>query len=267
MTASLPETMRSALHEARQMHVALEVDGRPHVTPELFTWSGGKLWFASAPSTYKSRHIETGDPVAAVVRLPARDLLLRGTVERLRPADLVRRGPRSLDAAAATARFAVRNASDMLAFAGDAIRGRTGRRVPELRVLFAVEPSAAALVENGEVTDRWSWSGQASEAGVTEPGGARAVAAFPGPAAVPAQWFGDMSELRVTPAVSDLCEIHEAAPVAISLDESNAPGPAAKSGSMLRGTAAPGPEPGVFVVEVDREVAWDGAAVGGDRSG
>lgn len=256
----LTERMHSALHEARQLHIALEVDGRPHVTPELFTWSAGKVWFASAPSTYKSRHLETGDRVAAVIGLPGRDLLLRGTVERMRPADLVRGGHRSLDAAAATARFAVRNAGDLLAFAGDAIRGRTGRRVPELRILYSLEPTAAALLENGETTERWQWDAAGADAGTSSgSGGARAVAAFAGPAALPARWFEDASELRVPPAALDLYEIPEEGAVAIVLDEYNAPGPAAKSGTMLRGTATAASDPGAFAVDVEREVGWAGS--------
>jgi hypothetical protein len=259
---SLPASMQGALHEARQVHVALEVDGRPHVTPELFTWSSGKLWFASAPSTYKSRHLDADDALAAVVRLPARDLLLRGVIERHQVTDLVRHGLKSVEAAAATARFAVRNASDLLAFAGDALSGRAGRRVPEPRVLFALEPSAAVLLENEVVIEEWGWASGSAPEGRAPAGGSRAVAAFPGPAAVPARWFSESTELHVSPSLLELYDIADGSPVAVVLDDYNAPGPAAKSGSLLHGTARAESEPGRFTVEVDREVGWDGTAAG-----
>jgi hypothetical protein len=254
--------MQGALHEARQVHVALDVDGRPHVTPELFTWSSGKLWFASAPSTYKSRHLDAEDELAAVVRLPARDLLLRGVIERHQVTDLVRHGRKSVEAAAATARFAVRNAGDLLAFAGDALSGRAGRRVPQPRVLFALDPAAAVLIENDVVIEACSWaSGSAPEA-PGPVGGSRAVAAFPGPAAVPARWFPESSQLHISPSVLDLYDVADGSPVAVVLDDYNAPGPAAKSGSLLHGTAHAAPEPGRFTIAVDREVGWDGTATG-----
>ena len=50
----LPDDLTSTLKEGRQAYVAVPSKQGPHVTPELYAWSDGRLWFAAAAGTVKS---------------------------------------------------------------------------------------------------------------------------------------------------------------------------------------------------------------------
>jgi len=50
-------------------------------------------------------------------------------------------------------------------------------------------------------------------------------------------------------------------PVAVVVDRYTAPGPAAKEGTLVRGTARRMDGTGTLVVEPDRQIEWDGSAI------
>jgi hypothetical protein len=274
MSLALSRSTTSTLAEGRQVHVAVaSVDG-PHVTPELYAWSGGRLWFASARGTLKANVLGRDPALGAVVSVPGRSVMLVGEVEVYDPLDPVglARAACGLPAAArALADFGVRNAPDLLAFGADLVTGRLGWRPPPARVLFALDPRCALGLENGVIVDAaGDWSTLAAEAAAElvvvddaehadqSAGGAPAVLAVPGPVALPGRWFGDRQVLELAPALLPLVPSGRF-DLSVVVDEYSAPGPAAKQGTLLRGRGrlARG---GAAAVEVDpeRQVQWDG---------
>jgi hypothetical protein len=254
------------LHEGRQAYVAVAAARGPHVTPELYAWSGGQLWFAVATSTLKAKVLARRSRAGAVVTVGDRSVVLVGRAEVLDPtkphrlAGQLRRFP---DAAAAMTRFAARNAPDLLAFVGDTLSGRLGRRLPPPRLVIGLVPDAACVVERGQVVEgAGTWSDLARSGAPGDPAGPAAgdhvVAALPGPVAVPARWREDAAELEVAAAVLDRLDLDRAFPLAFVGDEYRAPGPAAKQGLLVRGTGRRGDRPGVVHVDAQAVVAWDG---------
>lgn len=262
---SVPDAALSVLAEGRQVHLALESKHGPHVTPELYSWSAGRLWFAAAAPTLKARLLQSGSRVAAVVSQGGRSVGLEGRVEVFdvrRPWALLRRPGELPAVTAATARYAVRNAPDMVAFAGDTLRGRLGRRLPPARLLFAIQPRSGMFIENDDVISVWGRSspelpGASNVPAVGEP----AVAAVPGPLAAPARWVEDEQRLFISPAVLNLFGVAEQMPIAVVVDRYNAPGPAAKEGTLHRGRATVEDDGWVSLTDV-RTVDWEGTNVG-----
>jgi hypothetical protein len=194
MVAPLPDAALSLLHHGRQAYVVVPSANGPHVTPELFGWSGGRVWFAVAGTTLKAKVLARRPEAGLVVATQGRTVLLSGAVERHDPRDpvpLLRHPVRTLGALRAGARYGVRNAADLVAFVGDATSGKLGRRLPPRRVLFALDPSAGALVENDVVVASWGqWSGSdRSAVAHPRPGGVPAVVAVGGTVGLPARWY------------------------------------------------------------------------------
>jgi hypothetical protein len=148
----------------------------------------------------------------------------------------------------------------MLAFVGDAARGRLGRKPPPLRVLFALDPDHAAGVENERLTGAWGgWSSPETPPDAAVPaGGAAAVVALPGPVPVPARWFDADAEAFVAPDLLAMLDLEDRVPVGLVTDEYHRPGPAAKAGTLLRGQARLGDRAGTLEIDAQRVVEWDG---------
>jgi hypothetical protein len=160
--------------------------------------------------------------------------------------------------------FSVRNASDLLAFATDTATGKLGRRVPPLRVLFAVEPDRAAYVENDAIVTcvgAWTCPDPRSDPPIPV-GGVPAVAAFPGPVAVPARFFADEADEHVLHVPSGLLELvasDDPFDLGVVVDAYGAPGPAAKRGTLVRGRGRLVRADRDFVTIDPRRVTdWDG---------
>jgi hypothetical protein len=265
--------MISTLAEGRQAYVAMTTKQGPHVTPELYAWVGGRLWFASASTTLKAKVLDQDERVGAVVSAGGRSVLLRGNVSRYdirHPIALACRLRQLPEASLAWTSYVIRNGPDLLAFVSDTAVGRLGSRVPPVRVLFSLEPTGAAVVENDALLEQWGvWRQGRRPRAVSRTvptGGEPAVAALPGPLAVPGRWFADGRRLRIAAELTGLAGLRGRFPLSVVLDEYQAPGPAAKEGTLLRGQGrlVPG-EPGAIDVELDHAVTWDGVETSSHR--
>lgn len=247
MTAPVPAEVGWVLERGRQAHVAVVTGRGPHVTPELCTWSDGRLWFWFATSTLKARTL-TGHPrAAAMVTVDGRSAIVRGQVDLFdptRPLTWLSSPCRGLRAGRAAARYGAGHLPDLAGFVDDLARGRLGRRPPPLRILAALEPDEAFAVDAGAL-------------GADDPGDA-VVAAFPGPAIAPGRWQADRDQLLVAPALLDRFHITGETTVAVVADEDHAPGPAAKEGLLVRGRGERRGRSGALDVVADTVTAWQG---------
>ena len=240
----------------------------PHVTPELYAWSGDRLWFLFARTTLKAKVLARTPEVAAMVSVDGRSVMVEGTVDLIdvrRPTTLLGHPARSLRALRATGGYAVRNAPDLAAFGRDLATGQLGWRPPPLRVLASLDPRRTVVFEDGAIVAR---SGGSTRGGLRpvdvadeRPGGERVVAAFPGPAVVPGRWFPDDRELVVSPVLLDLHGIDGRTPVAVVADDYVAPGPAAKVGTLLRGSGRRIGRSGSITVDAETLTSWDGIEI------
>lgn len=260
---NLPDDLTSTLKEGRQAYVAVPSKHGPHVTPELYAWSDGRLWFAAAAGTVKSNVLKRDGHGGAMVTSGGRSVVMCGKVEPFDPraakgvvAALVRL-PR---VAKASASFVTRNASDMVGFVSDAVRGRLGKKPPPMRVLFALEPDRAVAVENERILGAWGeWSAPSEPSAEPVPaGGATSVVGLPGPVPVPARWFEESDEFFVAPDLLDLFGLSDEFPASLVTDEYRDPGPAAKEGTLRRGDARLTERPGFISMHPERVVEWNG---------
>jgi pyridoxamine 5'-phosphate oxidase-like protein len=265
VTLLLPVSAVGVLQEGRQAHLAVESRGGPHVTPDLYAWSGGALWFAVAGTTLKAKVLARRPAAGVVVSVPGRSVVLAGSTSIVDPRsvrDLVGAVPRLPDTARALTRYATRNAPDLFAFLGDATRGRLGWGVPPARVLIRFDPTRAALISGRELIEGYgAWSGvkPGPTSATTAPaGGEAAVVALPGPVALPCRWFEEEGVAHLPAGARALLDVHGAFPVSVVVDEYGAPGPAAKEGTLLHGQGRLGRKGRVIEIDPERVVTWDG---------
>lgn len=263
MSLMLPGPVLSTLQEGRQAYVAVASKAGPHVTPELYAWSGGQLWFAVASSTLKAKVVPRHRTAGAAVSTSDRSVVMQGEVEVFdpkHPKTWITQWRGFPAAVRAMTRFTVRNAPDLLAFVGDAATGQLGWRVPPTRLVLRLEPSRVALIEGDSIVAGWGdWSHVGRRDAARVPvGGRAAVVGLPGPVAVPGRWFEDDHRVHVAPDMLDLLHLEKSFPLGVVVDEYSAPGPAAKHGTLLRGTGHINDDSGFVDVEPDRLVEWDG---------
>jgi hypothetical protein len=266
-------TVRSTLERGRQAYVAVASPAGPHVTPELYSVADGRLWCWTAATTVKAKVVADDGRVGAVVTTGSRSVVLTGTATRYDlgdPRSLPRalRDPKAL--ATATLRFGLRNAADLGGFATDLVSGRLGRSLPPRRIVMGITPERVAVVDAGRVElAEGDWPGT-PEAGTTVTDGRReAVLAWEtddGPVALPGRVDPAEHVAWVAPALAALADLPSPARIGVVVDEYGAPGPAAKAGTLLRGTARLDPS-GRVEVEPERETEWQGVATRTKRAG
>jgi hypothetical protein len=257
-------TIERIVREGRQAHVAIVSAQGPHVTPELYAWSGDRLWFWFARTTLKARVLARDPRVAALVTVGGRTAVIEGEVDLIdvrRPSTLIGTPARGLRTASAVAAYVVRNAEDLGAFARDLGTGRLGWRPPPARVLASVAVREARLVEDGQLVASPGATAAPDLRSVRQPprpGGEPVVVAFPGPHVAPGRWFADRAEVWVDPVLLDRIAPSSSVPLAVVADEYVAPGPAAKVGTLLRGTAERQGDDGTMRLVADVLTEWDG---------
>lgn len=261
---SLTPEMHSVLNEGRQAYTAIVTKDGPHVTPELYAIAGETLWFAVAATTLKARVLPQTPRAGALVRAGNRTVLLSGPV---RTYDV--RSPRDVGhaitdpaVAKAVTGFLLRNAGDLAAFARDTVAGRLGRRLPPRRVLVRLAPTRAALLDGTRVVaSAGDWPGNAAEQAEEALRGTRdAVVGWlgpDGPVALPARC--DDEHAYVPAAAAALAGLPREAPACVVEDDYGRPGPAAKSGTLQRGTGRLTGD-GRATIDVAKVTSWDGVA-------
>lgn len=251
MDSSPDPEARGILAEGRQLYVGVVTKNGPHVTPELYATVGDDLWFATAASTLKVKAVRRDGRMGAMVRVGSRAVVVTGRAEEYDVADplrLVGRARDGLKALQAVGAFTLRNAADLGGFARDLVAGRLPSRKPPRRVLVRLRPETSAVVDvAGLPGDRdavvgWSTDGT--------------------PLVLPARCDEAMDTAWVPAALPvGLLPAEEAAPACVGVDAYVAPGPAAKTGLLRRGSAMPIRENGVVRLDfsIERDTTWDGA--------
>jgi hypothetical protein len=168
----------------------------------------------------------------------------------------------------ALGQFGLRNAPDLAGFVADTIRGRLGRRLPGRRTLMALTPERVAVLQGGRVAGAWgAWPGshqdqpEQAEQAEDAPVGIGAVLGWEsgdGVVALPVRWEPSTCTAQLPGALADMAGLAGAARASVVADDYGAPGPAAKSGILLRGEGRR--EGNAVRVEADRVTAWDGVA-------
>ena len=90
----LPPVVAGVLGEGRQAYVAVNSTAGPHVTPELYAWSDGRLWFAAASTTLKPKGLRRDPASGVLVTGAGRSVIATGSVtvyDPRRPWELVGR--------------------------------------------------------------------------------------------------------------------------------------------------------------------------------
>jgi hypothetical protein len=268
---ALDPAARALLSEGRQLHVAVLTTSGPHVTPELYTYDDRHIWFLTAADTLKSRVVRRDPRVGAVIRVGSRSAVLGGDVVAYDPRDPVRllaRAGEALRALAALTSFTLRNAADLAAFTRDLAAGRLGSRLPQRRVLLRLTARQLAVLDGSAlVSTDGEWPGR-----ITVPGDAPplrgdvdcvlAVADGDRMAVLPGRASTALTEADVAGAGVQLTGLGASADLAAALvvDDYNAPGPAAKRGTLLRGRVSLRYDGALCAVRLspDRHTTWDG---------
>lgn len=290
--------LAGVLDATSTIYVAISLRSGPHVTPELFTVSGGRIICLTSATTLKARRSRNGDDVGLCATSPSGTAILAGTVEILDPTSLstlLGAPSAAVDAPLGVARFLRDNASEMMGAATDALLGRLGRPLPPHRVVLAFTPTAALTVEGSAVQDATGWDG-ADEGGGCERAaphalddgpepvsvqlddlpGALGDIAIRGPAvlgwrrasgtsiALPVEWDPEHLEATLPVSVMDVCGSVGSGPACVTFSEWTGYGPSGKRGVMLRGrgTVFGDGQTARIKMEVDRASYWDGIETG-----
>jgi hypothetical protein len=274
---ALDPAARSILAEGRQLHVGVCARSGPHVTPELYAAVGDDIWFATAAGTLKSKVLRRDDRLSGLVRVGSRSVTVVGTAETfdladpLRLAGQAREGLRALQGLTS---FAMRNAADLTGFARDLVAGRLPSRRPPRRVLVRLRPDDSLTLDGTAlVAASGGWPGSADPVGDAPPlpGRRDAVVGWETDAGVlllPAR--AESQTAAAVPAVAAHLagvEPDRLARACLTTDDYAAPGPAAKTGTLLRGEGTLRYDGSIARLElaVERETTWDGAETRTER--
>ena len=248
---SLDPEARSILAEGRQLYVGVVTKNGPHVTPELYAIVGDELWFATAATTLKAKAVRRDSRMAGAVRVGSRAVVVVGDAKTYDVADpmaLVGSARDAVTALRAVGGFTLRNAADLGGFARDLVAGRLPSRRPPRRILVRLRPGASAVVDVGGLPGE-----RDAMVGWSEDGS---------PLVVPGRCDAALSSAWVPASLPDGMHIGESRrPACLAVDDYVAPGPAAKTGWLRRGTGTPHRDGTAIRLDLvaEHETTWDGA--------
>jgi hypothetical protein len=279
------EHLTSTLAGAEHVYLAVRTKSGPHVTPELFTTSGGQIVCLTSAVTLKAKLLRR-DPVVGLAAFGGTGAAIAaGTATVVDPASPATIADAPLAAVAAplgVARFVRDNVAELSGAALDALVGRLGRPLPPHRVLVAVVPTAVAVLEVHELTvsEGWTSSPPAPDDDDHDDEGLD-VDALPddvqrlvrtgdavvgwltddgAPLALPVRWDADDGVATVPSALFEACGAAPRSPACVTLDTWTGYGPSGKQGVMLRGDGVARTEDAVtrLVLDATRATRWDG---------
>jgi hypothetical protein len=261
------------LAEGRQLHIGVLTTRGPHVTPELYTADGRDVWFLTAADTLKTRVVRRDPRVGAAVRVGSRTLVLGGVVRDYDigdPRRLLLHARDALGALAALTSFTVRNAADLAAFARDLAAGRLPSRLPPRRVLLRLTPDRSMLLDGTAlVATGGAWPGRVTVADQAPPleGDVDCVVGLDtedGLLVLPGRADAACDSATVPAVAVQLADVPVGSNVrgCLVVDDYNVPGPAAKRGALLRGTARVELAGALarVTLDADRQTTWDGVS-------
>ena len=235
------------LDGAEQVYIAIRTKSGPHVTPELFTTSGGQVVCLTAATTLKARVLRDDPAVGLAAFAPTGAVAAAGTatvIDPAAPATVVGAPGAVATAPLDVARFVRDNVAELTGAAFDALAGKLGRPLPPHRVLLTIDTTA-------------DWTGVAPAEGdavvgwFTDDGE---------PLALPVEWDGDGNVATLPTALFEACGAATSSPACVTIDTWTGYGPSGKQGVMLRGDGVARTEDGVTRLALDlrRATRWDG---------
>lgn len=281
--------LKPALAGAEHVYVGILTKSGPHVTPELFTLSGGRIVCMTAASTLKVKVLGR-NPITSVAAISGgRRLTAMGTVELLDPASpatALEAPGLAAQAPLGVARFVRDNAAELAGAAMQALTGKLGRPLPPRRVILAITVTAATIVDGDEVLVAQGWDGVKATGSSQEvdaeapdltdvPERVRDLAVS-GSAVVgwtrsdgsalslPATWDASAGVATVPTALFRSAGAAGESPACLTFDRWTGYGPEGKQGVMLRGSGRSAEANGVtrIALDVNKVSHWDGIEVG-----
>ncbi|HVE95200.1 MAG TPA: hypothetical protein VNB24_09780 [Acidimicrobiales bacterium] len=281
---------------ASQLYVGVSAKHGPHVTPELFAASGGRLWCMTSAVTLKAKVLAHDDRIAFLATHDHGDVVGIGrasVIDPARPASIAGNLTSLARSPLGAARFVARNLDELAGAARDALAGRLGGPIPPHRVVVAIEILAIASVENGALAGAWGWPDLATgtpRLQALDPAAAKdsdpaadalnradlpeALERLTGdggaalgwltneghPLVLPASWIRDTCVATVDAELWDVCGAASSARAAITRDGWTGYGPSGKQGVLLRGhgTAASNGGKATVALAVESVTSWDG---------
>jgi hypothetical protein len=285
-----PDDLSRVLATAEHVYVAVRARSGPHVTPELFTVSGGRILCVTAASTLKAKILRRR-PLASIAAVSDDRLLTAlGTVEVLDPASpttALAAPALAAQAPLAVARFLRDNAAELAGAAVQAVTGQLGRPLPPRRVVLAITLTAATLVDGDTVTVDDGWDPPSADvvAEDTDDSDVPDLSALSAdlrdlavsgsavvgwtrldgtPLALPATWDADRSVATVPTSLFRSSGGAVTSQACVTFDRWTGYGPSGKQGLMLRGVgqARGGDRSTQLSLTVTRASHWDGIDVG-----
>lgn len=214
--------VRALFDAAPVGYVAVATRSGPHVTPQVMTTAGGRLWFVTSERSVKARVIRQRPGVALTAWAPgaAAAVVMHGdghVLDAFRPVDLGRHGLEAMLGAVGLAKYAIEHVGEMFSSLWDITTGQLANGL-ERRVVVGIQPDRVTVVDVAPSAD--------------------AVLAWltpSGPLAVPGTWDEPAGRFGLCPPARRLVEERRSSPAAVAIDRSTGIGAADRAGAMFRG--------------------------------
>ena len=241
--------MDDLVDRTRLLHIAIETEMGPHLTPHAFTWWAGRIWIVTFRDAFKDRVIRDRPSVSVLLSDGSRYVSVDAeakVVDPLDPIGLLDALPEALLAPSAAASWFVRNVRNVGGYLQDVLEGDVPAVVaPHRRLLVALRPVNAVEVTRPDPPDEITVKARV------------ALTTQLGSIVVPGLWDARAERAYIAPI-----ELPEKVRIAIEIEGPFEDRPSLNRGALLRGTASvdeDGPDLSLDV-RPERETRWSGAA-------